>query len=189
MNRGHLRVRAVTRASAPVTNSLGTTWPIVARSPTGEPHGLHSVPGNLPGLLFYLSNWTTCPVLNTGVQWKDVLKPLPPVPAWKTMLSVFTSKKRTNMWFVESVLLCPWASVTFGELQYLADLFLFLHQCDLAGCGKEFRKRNQLKTHKCEHTKSFAFAWVVHVPLLCVYVCILWTHVCFHVNFMRSTQV
>ncbi|XP_076869586.1 general transcription factor IIIA, b [Brachyhypopomus gauderio] len=29
--------------------------------------------------------------------------------------------------------------------------------CDYEGCGKEFRKKNRLRTHKCEHTNVFPF--------------------------------
>lgn len=37
---------------------------------------------------------------------------------------------------------------------------IFVFQCDHQDCGKDFHKRNQLKTHKCEHQQLLPYQWV-----------------------------
>uniref|UniRef100_A0A4W4HBU0 Transcription factor IIIA n=1 Tax=Electrophorus electricus TaxID=8005 RepID=A0A4W4HBU0_ELEEL len=45
----------------------------------------------------------------------------------------------------------------FTVLHFAFICHLANFQCDYEGCGKEFRKKKWLRTHKCEHTNVFPF--------------------------------
>lgn len=43
------------------------------------------------------------------------------------------------------------------ENEDFSFIFVAVFQCDYEGCVKTFRKNNQLKAHKCEHTNQLPF--------------------------------